>query len=192
LNRGSVAWQIRESTVSGVSAKHRLSWNVLSRTATHNSGDKSLKKGHEIGNHSMRHPCNDNNLPERRNLRLMTWQQVADEVNDGEGWIVKYIFNGELKDHTYAYPCGDYSIGPASSPNDPSPEMARRVGQCEYAAILSWNVQMARTLADLAVNWRPAGFRCPPRTIHHGGAVLFLGSRETGGFSTARPFVDLR
>ncbi len=63
------------------------------------------EEGHEIGNHSMRHPCNDNNLPERRNLRLMTWQQVADEVNDGEGWIVKYIFNGELKDHTYAYPC---------------------------------------------------------------------------------------
>jgi hypothetical protein len=82
-------------------------------------------------------------------LREKVWQQVAVDVGLAEEWLRVNIYGGKVVDHTYAYPCGEYVVGPGDVPGDLSNnsalDQARRVGKCEYGALLSSAVRLART-----------------------------------------------
>lgn len=118
---------------------------------TSNPGEwkKVFAAGHEVGNHSFSHFCGI--FPGNKNLKLKTWQDVPADVASGEEWLRSNNFSGGYSDHTYAYPCGEYVIGPGNGTNRDDPtdnaslQQARRVGTCEYAALLSEVVTAART-----------------------------------------------
>lgn len=97
-----------------------------------NSWQEVFQRGHEIGNHSYSH-WNHSILAKK------TWQEVASDVGNMEGWLLANIFLTP-SDHTYAYPEGDYIIGSQAS------FQSQQVGACEYAALLSAVVTGARTV----------------------------------------------
>jgi hypothetical protein len=94
-----------------------------------------FQRGHEVGNHSYEHWCD---------LTQKVWSQVASDTGNMEWWLLSEIYSMVSTDHTYAYPCGNYIIGPQSTLQQ------RQVGACEYAALLSAAVTGARVVDGAA------------------------------------------
>lgn len=73
-------------------------------------------KGHELGNHTLFHPC-DGTLPGREwvkadyDLSKYTMQRLLDEISMGN--ILLKAVDGKSK-RTFAYPCGEVKIGDES------------------------------------------------------------------------------
>jgi len=73
----------------------------------------AAKKGHELGNHSLYHPC-DGSLPGRsfvtpdHDLSKYTVDRAVSEIKVNNT-LLKAIDSKELR--TFAYPCGDLKIG---------------------------------------------------------------------------------
>nr|MBC7612275.1 polysaccharide deacetylase family protein [Pseudopedobacter sp.] len=71
------------------------------------------KNGHELGNHSLFHPC-DGSLPGRsfvtkdHDLSTYTVTRAVDEIKSNN--IILSAIDGKTK-RTFAYPCGDLTIG---------------------------------------------------------------------------------
>lgn len=78
-----------------------------------NEWRKAAKNGHELGNHSLNHPC-DGTLPNRSfvdsegDLSKYTVARAINEIRIANT-LLKAIDGKEKR--TYAYPCGDLKIG---------------------------------------------------------------------------------
>lgn len=86
-----------------------------------------FQHGHEIGNHTMNHPC-------RSNGKLQTYDANSLEqleIGAAEHWLNVNV--GVDPNRTYAYPCGDMTLGP-----DPGREDT-------YLSVVRHNVFAART-----------------------------------------------
>jgi len=70
---------------------------------------KASKAGHEIGNHTMTHPCTGNYPAFRQNsLEDATLEGIAKELDDANQAIVRLL---GVKPRDFAYPCGQTFVG---------------------------------------------------------------------------------
>lgn len=68
-----------------------------------------VQKGHEIGNHSMRHPCTGNLKWSRNNaLENYSIEQMATELEEANLHIESLL---GVKPRAFAYPCGQTFVG---------------------------------------------------------------------------------
>lgn len=69
----------------------------------------ALIKGHEIGNHTMTHPCTGNYLFSKNNaLENYTLEQVEKEIDKANDYIKKFL---GILPCSFAYPCGQKYVG---------------------------------------------------------------------------------
>ncbi len=70
---------------------------------------QAIKTGHEIGNHSMTHPCTGN-FPWAREkaLEKMTLRDIASEINEANKYINEVL---GITPVSFAYPCGQKFVG---------------------------------------------------------------------------------
>jgi len=74
---------------------------------------QAVKTGHEIGNHSMSHPCTGNFLWARnRALESMTLRDMAQEMNDANTVINEAL---GIVPVSFAFPCGQKFVGRGSA-----------------------------------------------------------------------------
>jgi sialate O-acetylesterase len=85
--------------------------------------------GHEIGNHTVRHPCRGSD--HERNLELYTPVDIRKEILSAASWLNHHV--GVDNYRTFAYPCGHVAIG--NPPDEDSYSAA--VHACHFAARLS-------------------------------------------------------
>ena len=73
---------------------------------------RAFERGHEIGNHSVRHPGWDikNAAPDAPRLERMSPAEIEAEVGDAAAWLDRHI--GPDPRRTYAYPYAHNFIGP--------------------------------------------------------------------------------
>lgn len=77
---------------------------------------KAAKNGHELGNHTLFHPCTGK-IPGRewvsaaRDLSSYTLQRIEEEIRMNN--ILLQSVDGKTR-RTFAYPCGDMTVGNAS------------------------------------------------------------------------------
>jgi peptidoglycan/xylan/chitin deacetylase (PgdA/CDA1 family) len=70
---------------------------------------KAVRTGHEIGNHTMTHPCTGNYPAFRWNsLENMTLEGMAKEIDDATRAVVSML---GVKPRDFAYPCGQTFVG---------------------------------------------------------------------------------
>lgn len=73
----------------------------------------AFERGHEIGNHTVRHPCrNDHKVrakPLKNPLEQYTAESILAEINEAADWLDETI--GVDAHRTFAYPCGNTAIG---------------------------------------------------------------------------------
>jgi peptidoglycan-N-acetylglucosamine deacetylase len=70
---------------------------------------KAVADGHEIGNHSLTHPCTGNYAFSRHNaLEDYTLQRMAAQLDDANAEIQRLL---GVKPKTFAYPCGLKFVG---------------------------------------------------------------------------------
>jgi peptidoglycan/xylan/chitin deacetylase (PgdA/CDA1 family) len=70
---------------------------------------KAVADGHEMGNHTMTHPCTGNYaFSERNALENYTLQMMADQLDEASGQIQRLL---GVKPATFAYPCGHKFVG---------------------------------------------------------------------------------
>ena len=70
---------------------------------------QAVAQGHEIGNHSVRHPCSANFLWKALNvLENYSLEQIEDELLDANGQIEQML---GVTPQTFAYPCGQDFVG---------------------------------------------------------------------------------
>ena len=70
---------------------------------------KALASGHEVGNHTLTHPCTGNYAAFReRALEDMTLGRMADEIDDAGAAIFRLL---GVRPRTFAYPCGETYVG---------------------------------------------------------------------------------
>lgn len=70
---------------------------------------EAVKAGHEIGSHSMTHPCSANFGFNPRNLDLLTLDDITREIVEAKRRIEEEL--PEQKSHSFAYPCGETKVG---------------------------------------------------------------------------------
>jgi len=73
----------------------------------------AASQGHEIGNHSMTHPCSANFGFSRRALDYLTLEDITEEILDAKRRITEHI--PDQKAHSFAYPCGETKVGSGKS-----------------------------------------------------------------------------
>jgi hypothetical protein len=70
---------------------------------------KALADGHEIGSHTVTHPCTGNYAFSRHNaLEDYTLQMMEEQINDASAQIQQLL---GVKPRTFAYPCGQKFVG---------------------------------------------------------------------------------
>jgi peptidoglycan-N-acetylglucosamine deacetylase len=70
---------------------------------------KAAADGHEIGSHTVTHPCTGNYAFSRHNaLEDYTLQMMEDQINDASAQIQQLL---GVKPRTFAYPCGQKFVG---------------------------------------------------------------------------------
>src|SRR5271167_303221 len=70
---------------------------------------KAVADGHEIGNHSMTHPCTGNYAFSRHNaLEDYSLQMMAAQLDEANSEIQRLL---GVKPRTFAYPCGQKFVG---------------------------------------------------------------------------------
>jgi len=70
---------------------------------------KAVRAGHEIGNHTMTHPCTGNYPAFRFNaLEEMTLDDLAREIDDAQQAIIRTL---GVTARSFAYPCGQTFVG---------------------------------------------------------------------------------
>ena len=81
-----------------------------------NEWRRAFEQGHEIGSHSMRHPCRADAYPRpprwlAKELQLESWSpdRIASEIEEAASWLNGHV--GEDPWRTYAYPCCATAIG---------------------------------------------------------------------------------
>lgn len=96
-----------------------------------NAWKLAVVAGHEIGNHSMRHPCTGN-FPWSRDKALeeYTLTQMARELDQASAEIEKLL---GVRTVTFAYPCGQKFVGRGKKARSYVPVVAKR-----FAAGRGW------------------------------------------------------
>ena len=85
---------------------------------------KAIRAGHEIGNHTMTHPCTGNYPAFRWNsLEELTLDGMTREIDDAEQAIFKTL---GVKPRSFAYPCGQTFVGRGSQVKSYVPLVAER------------------------------------------------------------------
>lgn len=70
---------------------------------------KAVADGHEIGNHTVTHPCTGNYAFSRRNaLEDYTLQMMEDQIDEASAQIQQML---GVRPRTFAYPCGQKFVG---------------------------------------------------------------------------------
>ena len=70
---------------------------------------KAVADGHEIGSHTVTHPCTGNYAFSRQNaLEDYNLQMMEDQINDASARIQQML---GVKPRTFAYPCGQKFVG---------------------------------------------------------------------------------
>ncbi|HEX8843167.1 MAG TPA: polysaccharide deacetylase family protein [Pyrinomonadaceae bacterium] len=91
-----------------------------------------FERGHEIGNHTMNHPCsNDSDA----NLKDYTPSMIQAEVRDAAMWLDQNIGRDEYR--TFAYPCGELGIGDQEKNTYDGDAYANAVQAYHFAARLA-------------------------------------------------------
>lgn len=85
--------------------------------------------GHEIGNHTLRHPCRGQD--HEHNLEAYTAVDIRKEILSAAGWLNRSV--GIDNYRTFAYPCGHFAIG--NPPDEDS--FSAAVQACHFAARLA-------------------------------------------------------
>ena len=93
--------------------------------------------GHEIGNHTARHPCSAN-FPWSRHHAIedLTLEDMAREIADANSWIADVL---GVESRTFAYPCGHTFVG-------------RGAQTQSYVPLVAERFVAGRTFNDVAVN----------------------------------------
>jgi len=85
---------------------------------------KVAAEGHEIGNHSMRHPCTGNFTWSRQKaLEDYTLAEMAAELDQANREIERLL---GVRPQTYAYPCGQKYVGRGEDTRSYVPVVAQR------------------------------------------------------------------
>jgi len=80
--------------------------------------------GHEIGNHTMTHPCGVNHISSRENpLESLTIDAVERDIGEADDEIVALL---GVRPRTFAYPCGHTAVGRGEQKASYVPVVARR------------------------------------------------------------------
>lgn len=84
----------------------------------------ALAAGHEIGNHTLTHPCSGNFSFARNNpLEQYTLDRMAGELDEASSALVRLL---GASPETFAYPCGQQFVGRGSNVQSYVPLVARR------------------------------------------------------------------
>ncbi|MEX0887733.1 MAG: polysaccharide deacetylase family protein [Phycisphaeraceae bacterium] len=82
--------------------------------------------GHEIGNHTVRHPCSGNyGFARPQALESYTLEQMGAELDDAQRIIAERV---GVTPTSFAYPCGQRFVGRGESVQSYVPVVARRFG----------------------------------------------------------------
>jgi len=100
----------------------------------------AVRAGHEIGNHSMSHPCSRNIGVGRMNLDDMTLDDMRREILAAKRRIEEAF--PEQRAHSFAYPCGETHVG-------------RGAAHTSYVPIVAEHYAVARYLGDGVVSNDP-------------------------------------
>lgn len=93
--------------------------------------------GHEIGNHTLHHPCSGNfPFGRERALEHYTLDMIESECREADAWIAEHL---GVTPETFAYPCGQSYVGAGTGTHSYVPVIAKR-----YTA--------ARCFAEGAIN----------------------------------------
>lgn len=85
---------------------------------------QAAKKGHEIGNHTMTHPCTGNYAFSRENaLEDYTLDRMAREIDDATAIILEKL---GVRPTSFAYPCGQMFVGRGQGVKSYVPLVAKR------------------------------------------------------------------
>jgi hypothetical protein len=85
---------------------------------------QAVVDGHEIGNHSMTHPCTGSYEFSRRNaLEDYTRQTIDKQLDDANAEISRLL---GAKPRTFAYPCGQKFVGRGRKTKSYVPSVAKR------------------------------------------------------------------
>jgi peptidoglycan/xylan/chitin deacetylase (PgdA/CDA1 family) len=85
---------------------------------------QAVKKRHEIGNHTMTHPCTGNYAFSKENaLEDYTLERIAKEMDEATNAILKKL---GVKPTTFAYPCGQTFVGRGKNVKSYVPLVAAR------------------------------------------------------------------
>jgi peptidoglycan/xylan/chitin deacetylase (PgdA/CDA1 family) len=98
---------------AGLKASFYLQLSNPSVSARMTEWRAAAARGHELGNHSLFHPCSASRpgrefVQAHRNLDTMTVAQVADQVSLAS--VMLYAIDGK-RERTYTTPCGDLKAG---------------------------------------------------------------------------------
>ncbi|HET6485248.1 MAG TPA: polysaccharide deacetylase family protein [Spirochaetia bacterium] len=85
---------------------------------------QAVRAGHEIGNHSLTHPCSGNYPFARHNpLEEMTLEDMRRELDEASGRIDQLL---GVRPVTFAYPCGNAFVGRGRGTQSYVPLVAER------------------------------------------------------------------
>jgi peptidoglycan/xylan/chitin deacetylase (PgdA/CDA1 family) len=86
---------------------------------------RAVANGHEIGNHTMNHPCSGNYEWMRREhiLESYTIERIAEDIAAADDEIEKML---GLRTKTFAYPCGQKFVGREMTTQSYVPVIAKR------------------------------------------------------------------
>ena len=128
--------------------------------------------GHEIGNHTLTHPCSGNFQFSRHNpLEEYTLDRMAAEMDEASEAIRRVV--GSVPT-TFAYPCGQKFVGRGDAVQSTVPLAARR-----FLAARGWNDEGPNDpfYCDLAQLYAR---ELDGRTVHDADALLAHALREGG------------
>src|SRR5262245_763702 len=69
---------------------------------------EAISQGHEIGNHTVNHPCSGNYAWCKHHLEQYTMQMIEREFTEAQDAIAQTL---DVLPKTFAYPCGNKFIG---------------------------------------------------------------------------------
>jgi peptidoglycan/xylan/chitin deacetylase (PgdA/CDA1 family) len=85
---------------------------------------KAVADGHEIGNHTLSHPCSGNHVFMRDNaLEDYTLERIAGEIDDAQAAIRDLL---GVESRTFAYTCGHTTVGRGTRKQSYIPLVAER------------------------------------------------------------------
>ncbi len=83
-----------------------------------------VRHGHEVGNHTVSHPCSANFVFSRGNaLEDYSLERLEAEIDEASGRIERLL---GVRPETFAYPCGQSSVGRGEGRTSYVPVVARR------------------------------------------------------------------